>query len=98
MHAGSPSFHRACDCPNIWQANSFSLGTRAAAVDACGADNLATVEEAEEDQEPNDIKDFVAFTIEILEGFSILDERATKTVSGFTSVQPVPDQKRRGRD
>ena len=57
-----------------------------------GADSFATVEGAEEDQELKDIEDFVAFSIKSLEGFAILDGRATKTVSGFTSVQPVVDQ------
>ena len=57
-----------------------------------GADILATVEEAEEDQDLNDIEDFVAFTIKSLEGYAILDGGATKTVSRFMSVQPAVDQ------
>ena len=40
----------------------------------------------------NQIEYFVAFSIKSLEGFAILDRGATKTVSGFTSVQPVADQ------
>ena len=46
----------------------------------------ATVEETEEDPDPNDIEDFVAFSLKSLEGFAILDGGATKTVLGFTSV------------
>ena len=52
----------------------------------------ATVEEIEQDQDEEDIEDFVAFSIKSLEGFAILDGGATKTVSGFVSVQPVADQ------
>ena len=52
----------------------------------------ATVEETEQDQDENDIKDFVTFSIKSLEGFAILDGGATKTVSGFISIQPVADQ------
>ena len=52
----------------------------------------ATVEETEQDQDENDIEDFVAFSIKGLEGFAILDGGATKTVSGFRSIQPVADQ------
>ena len=51
-----------------------------------------TVKETEEDQDANDIEDVAAFSIKSLEGFAILDGEATKTVSGFTSVQPVVDQ------
>ena len=57
-----------------------------------GADILAAMEEAVEYQDQNDIEDFVAFSIKSLEGVAILDGGATKTVSGFTSVQPVVDQ------
>ena len=46
----------------------------------------------EEDQDENDIEDSVSFSIQSLEGFAVLDGGATKTVSGFTSVQPVLDQ------
>ena len=52
----------------------------------------ATVEETEQDQDENDIEDFVAFSIRSLEGLAILNGGATKTVSGFMSVQPVADQ------
>ena len=52
----------------------------------------ATVEEIEHDQDEEDIEDFVAFSIKSLEGFAILDCGATKTVSGFLSVQPVADR------
>ena len=52
----------------------------------------ATVEEIEQDQDENDIEDFVAFSVKSLEGFAILDGGATKTVSGFMSIQPVADQ------
>ena len=48
----------------------------------------ATVEEIEQDQDEEDIEDFVAFSIKSLEGFAILDAGATKTVSGLMSVQP----------
>ena len=54
----------------------------------CGA----TVREIEQDQDEEDIEDLVAFSIKSLEGFAILDGGATKTVSGFTSVQSVVDQ------
>ena len=54
----------------------------------CGA----TVEETEQDQDENDIEDFVVFSIKSSEGFAILDGGATKTVSGFLSVRPVADQ------
>ena len=40
----------------------------------------ATVEETEQDQDENDIEDFVVFSIKSLEGFAILDGEATKTV------------------
>ena len=52
----------------------------------------ATVEEVEQDQDEEDIEDFVAFSIKSFEGFAILVRGATKTVSGFMSVQPVADQ------
>ena len=54
----------------------------------CGA----TVEEIEQDQDEKDIEDIVAFSIKSLEGFAILDGGATKTVSGFLSVQSVADR------
>ena len=46
----------------------------------------------EQDQDEDDIEDFVAFSIKSLEGFAILDGGTTKTVSGFMSAQPVADQ------
>ena len=52
----------------------------------------ATVEEIEHDQDEEDIEYFVAFSIKSLEGFAILDGGATKTVTGFMSVQPVADR------
>ena len=52
----------------------------------------ATVEEIEQDQDEEDIEDFVAFSMKSLEEFAILDGGATKTVSGFFSVQPVADR------
>ena len=52
----------------------------------------ATVEVTEQDQDENDIEDFVAFSIKSLEEFAILDGRATKPVSGFVHIEPVADQ------
>ena len=52
----------------------------------------ATVEEIEHDQDEEGIEVFVAFAIKSLEVFAILDGVATKTVSGFMSVQPVADR------
>ena len=52
----------------------------------------ATVGETEQEQDDNDIEDCLTFSIKGLEGFAILDGEATKTVSGFMSVQPVADQ------
>ena len=52
----------------------------------------ATVEEIEQDQDEEDIEDFVVFSIKSLEGFAILDGRATKTVAGFMSLQPIVDR------
>ena len=43
----------------------------------------AVVEETEEDQDPDDFEDFLAFSIESLEGFAILDVGATQTVFGL---------------
>ena len=71
---------------------SFSPGKRAFGTYALGSAVFAAicygaaVEETEEDQDANDIEDFVAFSIKSLEGFAILFGGATKTVSGFTSV------------
>ena len=49
-------------------------------------------EETEQDQDENDIEDFVAFATKSLEESAILDEGATKSVSGFMSIQLVADQ------
>ena len=49
------------------------------------------VQEAEEDQDPNGIEDFVVFSIKSSEGFAFHERGATKTVCGFTSVQLVAD-------
>ena len=59
---------------------TYTLGCAVFDSPCCGA----TVEEIEQDQDEEDIED--------LEGFAILDGGATKTVSGFTSVQLVADQ------
>ena len=85
-------------CPNILKATSFSPGKRAFGTDAlcCAMFDVmcydAAVEEAGEDQDLNDTEDFVALSIKSLERFAILDGGATKTVCGFTSVQPIVDQ------
>ena len=90
--------HRATDCPNKGKATAFSPGKRAFGTYALGCAVFdapcygATVEETEQDQDENDIEDFVAFSIKSLEGFAILDGGATKTVFGFMSIQPVADQ------
>ena len=52
----------------------------------------ATVEETEQDHDENDIEVVVAISGKSLEGFAILDGAATKTVSGFMSIQPVAGQ------
>ena len=83
--------HRASECHNKRKATAFSpraFGT-CAVFDApcCGA----TVEETEQDQDENDIENFVAFSNERLEGVAILDGGATKTISGFMSIQPTAD-------
>ena len=76
----------------------FSTGKRAFGTYALGCavfDSTcydATVEEIEQDQDEEDIEDFVAFSIKSLEGFAILDGGATETVSGFVRVQPVADR------
>ena len=87
--------HRASECPNKGKATAFSHEKRAFGTCAlvCALFDSpcygTTVEEVEQDQDEEDIKDFVAFSINSLEGFAILDGRATKTVSGFMSVQSV---------
>ena len=92
--------HRATECPNKRKATAFSAGKRAFgtyALDCAVFDAIcygATVEETEEDQDENDIEDFVAFSTESLvwKGVPIFDGGATKTASRFMSVQPVADQ------
>ena len=87
--------HRASECPNERKATAFSPGKRAFGTYVLGCAmfdapcNDATVEETEQDQDKNDIEDF---SIKSLEGFAILNGGATKTVSGFMSIQPVADQ------
>ena len=90
--------HRASECPNKRKPTAFSPGKRAFGTYALGyavfdfPRHGATVEEIEQDQDEEDIEDFVAISIKSLEGFAILDGGATKTVSGFMSVQPVADR------
>ena len=90
--------HRASEYPNIREATALSRGKRAFGTYALGCAVFdvpcygATVEKIEQDQDESDIGDFVALTIKILEGFVMLDGGATKTVSGFMSIQPVADQ------
>ena len=90
--------HRASECPNKGKPTAFSPGKRAFGTYALGCAVFdsqcygATVEEIEQDQDEEDIEYFVAFSIKSLEGFAILDGGATKTVSGFMSVQPVADR------
>ena len=52
----------------------------------------ATVRDIEGVQDANVIEDFVAISIKSLERFVFLDGGATKTFSGFMSVQPVAVQ------
>ena len=86
--------HRASECPtkekrlHCHLAGTYALGCAVFDAPCYGA----TVEETEQDQDENDIEDFVAFSTKSMEGFSILDGGATKTVSGFMSIQPVGDQ------
>ena len=90
--------HRASECPNKGKPTAFSPGKRAFGTYAQGCAVFdsqcygATVEEIEQDQDEEDIEDFVAFSIKSLEGFVTLDGEVTKTVSGFMSVQPVADR------
>ena len=80
------------------ESDCFSPGKRAFGTYALGCavfDSLcygATIEEIEQYQDEEDIEYFVAFSIKSLEKFAILDGGATKTVSGFMSVQPVADR------
>ena len=76
--------HRASECPNKGKPTAFSPGKRAFGTYALGCAVFdspcygATVEEIEQDQDENDIEDFVVFSIKRLEGFAILDGGATK--------------------
>ena len=93
--------HRASECPNKGKRLHFHLATRHSVpmlwVVQCSIPSV-TVQLS---KKPNKIKtsigigDFVAFSFKSLERFAILDGGATKTVSGFLSVQPVAD---RGED
>ena len=86
------------ECRNKGKATAFSPGKRAFGTHALGCAGFdspcygATIEEIEQDQDEEDIEDFVAFSIQRLEEFAILDGGATKTLSGFMSVQPAADQ------
>ena len=90
--------HRASECPNKGNATAFSHGNPAFGTNALGCAVFdapcygATAEETEQDQDEEDIEDFVAFSLKSLEGFAIFDGGATKTVCAFMSIQPVADQ------
>ena len=90
--------HLASECPNKGKTTAFSRCRRAFGTHALGCAVFdttcygATVEETEQDQDENDIEDSVAVSIKSLEGFAILDGGATKTFSGFMSIQPVAGQ------
>ena len=71
--------HRASKCPNKGKATAFHLENVRlvpmlwvvqCSISLCYG---ATVEEFEQDQDEEDIEDFVAFSIKSLEGFAILD-------------------------
>ena len=82
--------HRDSECPNKGKPTAFSPGKRAFGTCALGCAVFdsqcygATVEEIEQDQDEDNIEDFVAFSIRSLEEFAILD--------GFMSVHPVAAQ------
>ena len=86
---------RASECPNTRKSTAFSFGKRAfgtfALVCAMFDDMCygATVKEIDGDQDANVIEDFVAISVKSLERFVIFHGRATKTLSGFMSVQPI---------
>ena len=88
----------ASECPDKAKPTAFSPGKRAFGIYAlrCAVFDSkchgATIEEIEQDQDEEDIEDFVAFSNKSLEGFAILDGGATKTVSGSLSVQPIADR------
>ena len=93
-----PGYNWHSECLNNGKATALSPGKRAFGTYALGCavfDSAcygATIEEIEQGQDEEDIEDLVAFSTKSLEGFAILDGGATKTVSGFMSVQPVADQ------
>ena len=66
--------HRASECPNKGKPTAFSPGRRAFGTSALGCAVFdspcygATVEEIEQDQDEDNIEDFVAFSIKSLEG------------------------------
>ena len=66
--------HRAAACPNKGNESAFSPGKRAFGTYALGCAVFdspcdgGTVEEIEQDQDEEDIEDFVAFSIKSLEG------------------------------
>ena len=70
--------HRASECPNKGKPTAFSPGRRALSTYALGCAVFdsqcygATVEEIEQDQDEEDIEDFVAFSSESLEGSPFL--------------------------
>ena len=72
--------YRATGCPNRTKTTAFSNGTRAFGTYALGCAVLnatchgATVEETEQDHDENDIEDFVALSINSLEGLLFLME------------------------
>ena len=90
--------HGASECRTKGKVTAYSPGKRAFRNSALGCAVFdspcygATVEEIKQDLDEEDIEDFVAFSIKSLEAFAILDGGATKTVSGFMSVQPVAAQ------
>ena len=72
--------HRASECPNKGKPTACSHGKRALGTYAVGCAVFdsqcygATVEEIEQDQDEEDIEDFVAFSIKSLEGSPFLME------------------------
>ena len=70
--------HRASECPNKGKTTAFSPGNRAFGTSALGCavfDALcygAALDETKQDQDENDIEDFVAFSSRSLEEFAIL--------------------------
>ena len=87
--------HRASECLHKEKATSRSPGKRAFGTHALGCAVFgavcygATVDDTEEEQDANDIENFIAFSIESLEGFATPVGGAMKAVSGFTSVESL---------